>query len=1514
MLVIALAISLLASCNFGGGGQEGPEKPGNGPVENLIYDTTSTLNVIVAADADTELCNEVYMAIANETGNTPGWRDTSAEEIEHEIVIGNNTGREVTDKADRLLKRAIDEKNSEDDLCYVIYSDGSSVAIVFEHDYDGVAQKLAIEKFINDFVDETLVKAPGAMANVTFNVIDDYYAILDQEHRAEILAAAEERVGAATVAALQSTMALYDDRLVEWFASLYDPCICVCVGLGEEECKNTKYCKVQGGGFYFSNSARDNVGYLPDLESTRQALDLLNMSGMTWAYGGNYYSGALPQEMLQAIGRYTQILQSASDGYFRHPQWADIADFDMRLNRDLSWAMTLLNAAKMSPFYTTPTGVPGIGAPAESSHELTTNIHKSSAAAVSKVIATATYPDVLTSEETWGAFLESLSGSIRNSSYGTGSRLSTYNAQIQARDRDLGTEDNPRPLMTMTINWLNSHMNPERGTWVWNEANGGLSSQMNSYAETNGVMKICGLYSSAKAAWPNGITAIQTCIGILTTDEKAGAGVDVYNAWIALNGVYSNVTKYNSEPEQEEAKRIMTEFRLNATDAVLASRDKLATFKRADGSFSYSPTGGSGISMGMPTQVKGTSEGDVNGALIASVDSWGHICSGLGITKIPIFGMAQMYKFRKIVTESNPVIKQGSSFDYTVADFEADEEGEESGENIKMGKISDKASFIVKHDDEKDNNYLEFITGSGKGDTLTIPCVSKAASATAYIFEGDFCVEAIDYEWAYQIHVGSTGYLIIIKKNGTKLQLLESSSDDSAHALYMDLGVNPMIGDWFRLKVVYYPGDHDTVRIKVYYDNLEDGEDELQLIAVSDNYYNKGGEKFSGKGGTPSTSYAQTHIYTYASLNGTLLLDNLAAYRSQDTYKPETDPNNQPIYNVDPPDSPLKTYDFEDGSISEDIAVNGTVTVNDAAGGKTLYIGGGSEISIPINIRTQGTKCASLSFDLDCSSLAVGDLFTVTESEPTGSVFSLVFTVKEDGSGRYVTCVEKNEAIGAVIGTVRIPLGKTVNVKIDYHHDEDSALIYVDGEFVGASGTIYKGAEKRTIRTASIITTTKGEISIDNIVFERNTNSYEEATKPTKNPVIYDFENGNGDAILSGSAKTNSYTSKSGSGIGVELPISATAGAVSVPVNVRAAIVNSVYVEAEFTYYTAVTNGVAHTVILKDSEGDAIFGLALKINGRSLEIYEMGPNGANSTRLFGIEKTDSLKLSVRLFNEVNEAHVYIAGVCIARTGVYMNLDKKSASIATVEISSADVRSDVFVDNIRAESLYEIYTDVKVSGEKNVDSSNPLTFEASNSSSLPAGLIKPSTGVTVQNDYNDVKGEYSNVAVLSTPRGRNDSFGVTMDAVNTGSCVVFETDFKFENPEYDYIAQLFFTNAKNSPSSGSAYGLVFQKTGDSFKIMEYTSKGTITSSVIASDLEIGKWHNLKIEYYLVGENDARIKLYVNGELKKVSSNHYNVGAAVMKDVKSVMFYTFLDSKCKVLIDNMSLVSTDAIFTE
>ena len=74
------------------------------------------------------------------------------------------------------------------------------------------------------------------------------------------------RTDAAIIRAeLEEFFSYYDTNIIIWLANLYD----------KDE-----------GGFYFSNSARDTIGYLPDVESTAMAFKLMDDGGLFDDFGG----------------------------------------------------------------------------------------------------------------------------------------------------------------------------------------------------------------------------------------------------------------------------------------------------------------------------------------------------------------------------------------------------------------------------------------------------------------------------------------------------------------------------------------------------------------------------------------------------------------------------------------------------------------------------------------------------------------------------------------------------------------------------------------------------------------------------------------------------------------------------------------------------------------------------------------------------------------------------------------------------------------------------------------------------------------------------------------------------------------------------------------------------------------------------------------------------------------------------------------------------------------------------
>ena len=144
-------------------------------------------------------------------------------------------------------------------------------------------------------------------------VHDERWAKIEAEHGADVANAMK---------------ALYDyydgERIAEWIASLYDP---------------------KTGGFYYCKSARDTDGYLPDLESTGQALSVLSEIG---AVPRDKINEILPEKVRRKIVKFVHERQSPVDGYFYHPQWPQGKENlpTDRYGRDMGHATSILKRVK----------------------------------------------------------------------------------------------------------------------------------------------------------------------------------------------------------------------------------------------------------------------------------------------------------------------------------------------------------------------------------------------------------------------------------------------------------------------------------------------------------------------------------------------------------------------------------------------------------------------------------------------------------------------------------------------------------------------------------------------------------------------------------------------------------------------------------------------------------------------------------------------------------------------------------------------------------------------------------------------------------------------------------------------------------------------------------------------------------------------------------------------------------------------------------------------------------------
>ncbi len=393
------------------------------------------------------------------------------------------------------------------------------------------------------------------------------------------------KLNQATSDSMERLLSLYDERIYRWMAGLWEPEI---------------------GGFYYSNSARDHEGFLPDIESTVQALTFLRRNGIMGADGS---LDGLPLSVREKLLGFARGLQYEDDGFFYHPQWGkDI--IPSRKGRDNSWATSLIKDLGSEPLY--PLGVDRI---------------KSEAKAPESV------PEYITDRKKLLEYLDSFDISVN--SYPMGNTVGSQMAQIIAA----GNAD-------VVMDYYNKHQNPENGTW-----HGSVC-----YAATNGVMKISGTYAQMKMAYPNAELAVRSVMASLTSDERPGGIVDTYNPWAATASIMSSLRLAG---DNETADRIKQYVIDNAPLFIDKTAEKVALYKKEDGSFSYRRNDSKTFGCMSQNAIVGlgVNEGDVNGTCLASSGPVSRICAILGI-QVSFYDDENSEEFMELLSRAKPPVKK----------------------------------------------------------------------------------------------------------------------------------------------------------------------------------------------------------------------------------------------------------------------------------------------------------------------------------------------------------------------------------------------------------------------------------------------------------------------------------------------------------------------------------------------------------------------------------------------------------------------------------------------------------------------------------------------------------------------------------------------------------------------------------------------------------------------------------------------------------------------------------------
>ena len=1534
-LMIAVSVTLIfSSCKIVGNDNGGDNDDQENAVPGTVFAPGVSVTIISDPEVNYEYIDAIMNALYSLTGELPTYASADTDKTENLIVIGQvdkDISREAYERIDRYHLDIVEDDDYEDYPRYLIYANGTSVALAYDKDEFDLAVDAVLKYFVANYLNESTLTLSGGTQYRNYCDLLAHVKQLDEErhnnqwtklHEAIMTKTASlgetesRKIADDFVKSMKNLYSIYNPDMVTWFANLYEPYFCVCDG----ECQKTKYCG--GGGFYYSNSGRNTVGYLPDTESTSQALGFINSSGMAAMVGGSYRK-AIGEEMSSQIAYYIKNSQ-ASNGFFYNAQWAQ-SDTDKQLSRrarDLEWCTSMLTTFGLKPTYDTPNGYKGDGyladgTPVGGAPEagITRPLGTSTVSAVSKVVAVAdNTPDHLKDEASFRAYLATLD--IHNKSYPVGNTLTAQGSQILQVPG----------LMDILIEWLNENQNPETGHWDWKvEGDPGYSD----YYGVNGLLKISGIYNKAKVAIPHAAEAAQSAIIAITADETMGAVVDLYNTWFSISNILTNLRSYSEDKAAGAAlaDEIVISLLKQAPEAVKVSMQKIYAFQKLDGSFSYGRTSSSATSQGMPVAVPGTNEGDVNATVIASTGLIGNIYSALelGSYKVHLFGEYERRQYMKVIENLQPVEKDKYETVVTPATFDNDNIGDEPSElEYKIGNESLGSYVKVVDDprsDKKDRNVLEFSTVKGSGDYVYVKNNFNTANAKCFVFEGDFCVLESNSDYVLQATMGSA-YMFIFKVSGGKVNIWDASSSNGSLSQDTELGLAPALGEWFNIKIEYYVGDHDTVRIKFYYNG--------KLAAITDNYYNPNGTKLTAGTATPSKSYSQMNIYAMNGATFKIQMDNLAAYCTGEPYVAPT--TNLPLVNVDAPDLPETIYTFEEG-IPEDIIYDSATVVDKTVDGETLpMLSMAGTTTIPVTLRTKGANCGITVMDVYCdtsvaSGKVVGSIIYRDVSSSSSKIIGWNLKVITDGGVKYLTLVEAADGkAGAEIKDVRIPLGTVAEIRIDYYHTEDMAIIYVDGNFVTASAPMYTKATKYTFGKLEI-SLGSGAVAglhIAEIKAERDISSFEEATKPEHDTEINDFNGAGASDLLTGSATVIT----DGANKVVKLDSSKGEAGLKIPMNHRSKVMTVAVMDLDIKVNSASGDGELYRIAFTDGNGNIEYALVLVKNGSSFELREGSVGGTCLAAIDKFGAGETIKLRVELFPDKNVANIYISDICRSVSSIFYNGTAGTVKIDYLEIISLDTAADITVDNVIAETLYKYY--VKEELAKDTDygynDEGVLDFEEATTGRLPKSLTisLSSSGAAVRVERilgaND---EWSNVLAYVTSAGGNDgvTFG-TETPVGTSSCVAFEADIRFTGAATGDIYQIMFCG--ESTGSNIAYMFNLKFTGGTFWMVDCSSTGDAGNRVeneirFPENVEKGEWFKMRVEYYTGSKNTVRMRVFLNGVHVYTSNNYYGQlldgnDKPFNNQVNYVKFYSLGATAGTMYLDNVKLYGTNDKCTE
>ncbi len=1447
LLTLFVVVSGLASCapeeDFTGGGTPTDE--------NAIYSPGTETVLVLGDGVDKSQVENIRITYKKLVGKEIVVSPASSVAAPHEIVVGK-ADRDVSNRAYRLLALM---NYGEDEGGYVIYSDGKSVALAFDGPVFGVNAAIteAVDIFVKSLMTgNTLKLSEGTVARSSFDVIEwqtkrDEATVetLWELKNSQILAMVENKtqLASAIIEQLKGIRKIYaeDDGIVTWLANLYDPV---------------------SGGFYFSNSARNNEGFMPDLESTAQAIGIVE--SILTGYSGtltNYFG----EEIAAKFVRFVKEMQ-AENGYFYHPQWTkdNIDKNHDKRSRDVMNAISILESFGASPTYDTPTGVKGDGILSDETavpaSRLTTPLSRSRVAAVSAISGDDEIyiPPHLKSKEALETYLSTVG--IYDDTYEAGEAIMSQVPLIVKVDEMNAEAGESLCLADVLTTWLAGYQNSSTGMWA--------SRSIVDYDTIKGFYSIVRVYTALGRTVKNTVSAVDSIYSCLTSEQKEHEDiVALSDTWTAIAALANNL-RQNSIAQNSGISGSIALSNMYAMmpDMLSSTYELLNKFVKLDGSFSTYPDMGASESHGMPIAAPNTEEGDMNATLLATKNIYLGIFNALGVGSVPIFNTSDRMVFQKTLKDLGIIIKN-EIIVHDPIDFNDETVGEPSGQ-IKVTSPAGTGSTKVLYDSEERGNVVEVYSASNKSsvDQFFFNNSQKVNSPSCLIYEVDMCVLDESSENTFtNLYIFQDTYMIALNRQGDTIRFFEESSRSSGYSFTQDIGVRAKVGEWFNLRVEYYVGTASTVRIKIYFND--------ECVAVTDNYF--GTAKYEGVG-IPSSAFNAFAIYGLKDKAAKLLIDNVLVEKSYKIYAPETsDTLNK---NIDTPDKPQKLYSFDTenvGAIPDSFKISGNLTncviSADSDGNLGLKVANGAgKVILPLDQRGAGVNSAVVSLDL-----------TVGADSAAGATYEFAFNeymylertfagirvvVKEENGTRYATLAESSGGkTGTTYSNVKFSLGVKYSLKLVFFFNEAAVVVLVDNEIAGINTNVTSRVDRYymgEIALTALAPDITSSIFVDNLVCERVKNDFAEMTSPDIDRVVYPFDSLDGveSQGVRPSEGVLSFESVLGGGAYIK-----------VPVNVRVPVPTMAVVSLDIQKLETALGTLSFSFTDKAGNIVAIFDLVSTSSG--INIYEYTENGRYKTPIGTISKT-AFSLVIEHSEAKQGFNFRVGDEYVASSSVNYTAESGAYSFDYLKISTI-AAAGFSIDNLYIEKISDVFKVPTYAG--NIDNnSETITFEQSSFASMPS---KVSVGLSSAESYckireRSVKGEVSKVLEIKSAIGTGyDTVTVARTKTVAGAnAAYFETD----------ICLL---------SDGTKFSLVFEFVGSgraSYFRLDAPLNGNVVAYggisgkdfVKSLDVKEGEWFRIRLEYTDTpydfnydGNIDVITKAYVNGEFVGMGYSPY-----------------------------------------